>query len=258
MYSQGKADRHFSFLPSPGGIVIGYILLTLFAVVAGAIAFPFSNIWMGILYVLLELYVLVAIAVISATFLRLTLAIYAAFMRLGRRLLFGVDHRSESQRTRKSSLLRKELKLREPTSISGTGGSTGFGEQTEALAFDAGEPTYLDAGSLRSTSFIDSAACLDCLFLGRTAFHPGEIDMPQPPNPQIVKKVKKLSEIAEELRQGKHFPVTRLTTIKSLCGEPEAAAAFALFLAQRIQKQDASKSRAQNAIGNSWIEPSRS
>ncbi len=61
--------------------------------------------------------------------------------------------------------------------------------------------------------------------------------MPQPPNPQIVKKVKKLSEIAEELRQGKHFPVTRLTNIKSLCGEPEATAAFAFFLAQRIQSK---------------------
>jgi hypothetical protein len=62
-------------------------------------------------------------------------------------------------------------------------------------------------------------------------------DMPQPPNPQIVKKVKKLSEIADELRQGKDFPVTRLTTIKSLCGEPEATAAFALFLAQRIHSK---------------------
>ena len=61
--------------------------------------------------------------------------------------------------------------------------------------------------------------------------------MPQPPSPQIVKKVKKLSEIADELRQGRDFPVTRLTTIKSLCGEPEAAAAFALFLAQRIQSK---------------------
>jgi hypothetical protein len=59
--------------------------------------------------------------------------------------------------------------------------------------------------------------------------------MPRSPTPQIVKKVKKLSEIAEELRQGKHFEVTRLTTIKSLCGDPEAAAAFALFLARRIQ-----------------------
>ena len=61
--------------------------------------------------------------------------------------------------------------------------------------------------------------------------------MPQSPDPQIVKKVKKLSEVAEELRQGKHFPVTRLTTIKSFCGEPEAAAAFALFLAGRIQSK---------------------
>ena len=61
--------------------------------------------------------------------------------------------------------------------------------------------------------------------------------MPQPPSPQIVKKVKKLSEIAEELRQGKHFPVTRLTTIKSFCEAPEAAAAFALFLAQKIQSK---------------------
>ena len=61
--------------------------------------------------------------------------------------------------------------------------------------------------------------------------------MPQSPSPQIVKKVKKLSEIAEELRQGKDFQVTRLTTIKSLCDEPEAAAAFALCLAQKIQKK---------------------
>ena len=61
--------------------------------------------------------------------------------------------------------------------------------------------------------------------------------MRQPPNPEIVKKVKKLSEIAEELRQGKVFHVTRLTTIKGFCGEPEAAAAFALFLAQKIQKK---------------------
>ena len=61
--------------------------------------------------------------------------------------------------------------------------------------------------------------------------------MPQSPTHQVVKKVKKLSEIAKELRQGKDFPVTRLTTIKSLCGEPEAAAAFALFLAQRIQSK---------------------
>ena len=42
--------------------------------------------------------------------------------------------------------------------------------------------------------------------------------MPQPPNPQIIKKVKKLAEIAEALRPGKGFDVTRLATIKGLCG----------------------------------------
>ena len=62
-------------------------------------------------------------------------------------------------------------------------------------------------------------------------------DMAQPPNAQITKKVKKLSEIAEALRQGKDFPITRLTTIKSLCADPEAAEAFALFLAQKIQSK---------------------
>ena len=61
--------------------------------------------------------------------------------------------------------------------------------------------------------------------------------MPQFPNAQIIKKVKKLSEIAEALRQGNKFHVTRLTVIKSLVAEPEAAAAFALFLARKTQKK---------------------
>jgi hypothetical protein len=61
--------------------------------------------------------------------------------------------------------------------------------------------------------------------------------MAQSPNPQIIKKVRKLSEIAQELRRGKHFPITRLTTIKSLCSEPDAATAFALFLSLKIQKK---------------------
>jgi hypothetical protein len=67
--------------------------------------------------------------------------------------------------------------------------------------------------------------------------HSHRFDMAQSPNAQIIKQLMKLSEIAQALRQGKDFPVTRLTTIKSLCGEPEAAAAFALFLAERIQSR---------------------
>jgi hypothetical protein len=61
--------------------------------------------------------------------------------------------------------------------------------------------------------------------------------MPQSQNAQIMKKVKKLSEIAEALRQGSKFHVTRLTIIKSLCAEPQAATAFALFLSLKIQKK---------------------
>ena len=61
--------------------------------------------------------------------------------------------------------------------------------------------------------------------------------MPQSPNPQSMKQIRKLSAIAEALRHGNKFHVTRLTIIKSFCAEPEAATAFALFLAQKIQKK---------------------
>jgi hypothetical protein len=61
--------------------------------------------------------------------------------------------------------------------------------------------------------------------------------MPQPPNPQIIKKIKTLSKIADALRQGNRFHVTRLTIIKSFYAEPEAATAFALFLSLKIQKK---------------------
>ena len=61
------------------------------------------------------------------------------------------------------------------------------------------------------------------------------------PKPSVVKKVKKLSEIAEELLQGKHFPVTRFT-IRKISLEPDAAAAFALFLAQERKKHAAKES----------------
>jgi hypothetical protein len=52
---------------------------------------------------------------------------------------------------------------------------------------------------------------------------------------KAVRKVEKLDRIAEELRQGGHFSITRLTTVKSLWEDPKAAGAFALFLARKIQ-----------------------
>jgi hypothetical protein len=54
---------------------------------------------------------------------------------------------------------------------------------------------------------------------------------------KVIKKAEKLDGIAEELRQGGHFSVTRLTTLKGLCEDPEAAGAFALFLARKIQER---------------------
>jgi hypothetical protein len=53
---------------------------------------------------------------------------------------------------------------------------------------------------------------------------------------KLVKKVERLEEIAESLRRGGDFPVTRLTTLKGLCEDPKAAGAFALFLARKIQR----------------------
>ena len=54
---------------------------------------------------------------------------------------------------------------------------------------------------------------------------------------ETVKRVRKLAEIAAALRQGDDFPVTRLTIIKRLCGEPDATSAFAFFLAQGVQRK---------------------
>ncbi len=52
-----------------------------------------------------------------------------------------------------------------------------------------------------------------------------------------VKKVRNLEAVAEALRRGEGFSVTRLTTIKRLCEDAEAAGAFALFLARKIQRR---------------------
>jgi hypothetical protein len=48
-------------------------------------------------------------------------------------------------------------------------------------------------------------------------------------------KIRTLAQIAEELRGGAVFSITRLTTIKSLCEDPEAAAQFGVHLAVLTQ-----------------------
>ncbi len=53
----------------------------------------------------------------------------------------------------------------------------------------------------------------------------------------ILKKIQKLSQIAEELYEGKWFNITRLTVLKNLCERPEIAAQFVLYLAKITQRK---------------------
>ena len=54
-------------------------------------------------------------------------------------------------------------------------------------------------------------------------------------NPRVT-AARKLATLAEELRTGKSFRVTRLTVLKRLCAEWESAAPFACYLADLSQQ----------------------
>jgi hypothetical protein len=59
-----------------------------------------------------------------------------------------------------------------------------------------------------------------------------------PPVPRAaVEKVRKFADIAEGLRRGQHFEITRLTSIKGLCKDRCAARSFAMFLAVHARKK---------------------
>ena len=59
--------------------------------------------------------------------------------------------------------------------------------------------------------------------------------MTRPVSSNVKPKLRKLAHLASELRRGRSFNITRLTTIKSFCDDPDAATRFALFLAQQAQ-----------------------
>ena len=71
-------------------------------------------------------------------------------------------------------------------------------------------------------------------------------------SPKILKTVQTLAQIAAELRQGKHFKVTRLTLLKSLCSDPEAAAKFALHLAKRTLEKMKSQDCPSHITPEDW------
>ena len=57
------------------------------------------------------------------------------------------------------------------------------------------------------------------------------------PSPAVVKKLQALAKLAADLRQGQHFNITRLTIIKSLCSDPDAAAKFVFYIAKLAQRR---------------------
>jgi hypothetical protein len=108
MSAQSRAVRRFSFLLTPAGIVIGYFL-ALFAAVAISVTFPFSNLSMGLLFILVGAFFAVAIPVIVLAWLFITLVVFRALLGLGHRLIFGSDQGSGWQRTIKPCPVEKDV-----------------------------------------------------------------------------------------------------------------------------------------------------
>lgn len=108
MSARSRMASRFSFIVSPGGSVIGY-LCALFAVTAGVVAFPFSSISLGLLFVVVGAFFVVAVLIILMAYMFMVIAFCRALMGLDRRFPCGADQDSESQSRRKPSLLQKDL-----------------------------------------------------------------------------------------------------------------------------------------------------
>jgi hypothetical protein len=66
--------------------------------------------------------------------------------------------------------------------------------------------------------------------------------MRQEPPKAVLSMVRKLSRIARELSEGANFSITRLTTLKSLCKDPEVTAHFAVYLARHTSRRASKRS----------------
>ncbi|MHB8863100.1 MAG: hypothetical protein ACYC6N_11890 [Pirellulaceae bacterium] len=71
-------------------------------------------------------------------------------------------------------------------------------------------------------------------------------------SPTIVKKIRTLAQIVDDLRHGKDFSITRLTLLKSLCSDPEDAAQFALYLAKKTQQAMKARRRPSHVKAAAW------
>jgi hypothetical protein len=72
---------------------------------------------------------------------------------------------------------------------------------------------------------------------------------------KAIRKVEKLDRVAEELRQGGHFSVTRLTVLKGLCEDPKATGASPCSWPGR-SRRGCERRRRRNAIVNWSTGPS--
>ena len=61
--------------------------------------------------------------------------------------------------------------------------------------------------------------------------------MRQKPPKAVLSRVRKLAQIARDLSEGANFSITRLTTLKYLCEDPEVAARFAVYLANHTSRR---------------------
>jgi hypothetical protein len=112
MFAQRNVVERYLLRVGPAGIVVGYVL-ALFGVVAGVVAYPFSSIWVGLLYVVIGAFFVVAISVNVIVCLFFVFAIYSGLNALARRLLFGADHCSELQRLSQLSNSQKDQVLQQ-------------------------------------------------------------------------------------------------------------------------------------------------
>ncbi|MBI4784015.1 MAG: hypothetical protein HY785_22250 [Oscillatoriophycideae cyanobacterium NC_groundwater_1537_Pr4_S-0.65um_50_18] len=69
----------------------------------------------------------------------------------------------------------------------------------------------------------------------------------------VSKKISTLAQIAQELRQGKDFNITRLTSLKSLCADPQAAGQFCLHLAQLTQQNLQDQEKPDHLEEGTWL-----
>lgn len=69
----------------------------------------------------------------------------------------------------------------------------------------------------------------------------------------VSKKIATLAQIAQELRQGKDFNITRLTSLKSLCADPQAAGQFCLYLARLTQQKLQDKDKPDHLETEVWL-----